>query len=118
MQALIADFGVTLPKLDPDVRKQAGSAHQGPPWVVDSVARLRLQVWIRNNSVRDFGLAHLCLIAGRTPEADTRQATRRRLAHRPPSDSLIEPRTAKTKLARTVMRARDLRGMTEDRWLA
>jgi hypothetical protein len=28
MQALIADLGVALPKLDPDVRKQAGGAHE------------------------------------------------------------------------------------------
>ena len=28
MLALIADLGVTLPKLDPDVREQAGSGHR------------------------------------------------------------------------------------------
>jgi hypothetical protein len=28
MQGLIADLGVTLPKLYPDVREQAGGAHE------------------------------------------------------------------------------------------
>jgi hypothetical protein len=28
MQALIADLGVTLPKLDPDVREHAGGRHE------------------------------------------------------------------------------------------
>jgi hypothetical protein len=28
MQALIADLGITLPKLDPDVREHAGSGHE------------------------------------------------------------------------------------------
>jgi hypothetical protein len=28
VQAHIADFGVTLPKLDPDVREQTGREHQ------------------------------------------------------------------------------------------
>jgi hypothetical protein len=31
MQAHIADLGVTLPKLDPDVREQAGGGHQDLP---------------------------------------------------------------------------------------
>jgi hypothetical protein len=31
MQRLIADFGVTLPKLDPDVRKRAGDRHVDLP---------------------------------------------------------------------------------------
>jgi hypothetical protein len=33
MQAHIADFGVTLPKLDPDVRK-CGGGHAGLLWLV------------------------------------------------------------------------------------
>jgi hypothetical protein len=28
MQALIADLGITLPKLGPDVREQAGGGHE------------------------------------------------------------------------------------------
>jgi hypothetical protein len=32
MQAHIADLGVTLPKLDPDVREQTRGGHEGPPW--------------------------------------------------------------------------------------
>jgi hypothetical protein len=28
MQVHIADFGVTLPKLDPDVREHAGGSHE------------------------------------------------------------------------------------------
>jgi hypothetical protein len=28
MQPLIADLGIPLPKLDPDVRKQTGGAHE------------------------------------------------------------------------------------------
>jgi hypothetical protein len=32
MQALIADLGVPLPKLDPDVREQSGAAHDDLPW--------------------------------------------------------------------------------------
>ena len=33
MQPHIADFGVTLPKLDPDVREHAGGGHEDLPWV-------------------------------------------------------------------------------------
>jgi len=42
MQALIADLGITLPKLDPDVREQAGGGHEDLPWVENLGARLRL----------------------------------------------------------------------------
>jgi hypothetical protein len=28
MQGLIADLGISLPKLDPDVREQAGGGHE------------------------------------------------------------------------------------------
>jgi hypothetical protein len=31
MQALIADLGITLPKLDADVREQAGGGHEDLP---------------------------------------------------------------------------------------
>ncbi len=49
MQVLIADRGVTLPKLDPDVRQQAGGGHQDLRGVGDLGARLRLPVWISKN---------------------------------------------------------------------
>jgi hypothetical protein len=49
VQVRVADVGVTLPELGPDVGKQAGGGHEDLPWVGDSVASLRLQVCIRNN---------------------------------------------------------------------
>jgi hypothetical protein len=49
MQLHIADLGVGLPKLDPDVREQASGGHEGPPWVGDSGARLHLPAWISND---------------------------------------------------------------------
>jgi hypothetical protein len=48
MQALVADLGITLPKLDPDVRKLAGGGPEGPPWVADLGGRLRVLIWRSN----------------------------------------------------------------------
>jgi hypothetical protein len=45
MQARIADFGVTLPKLDPDIRKQAGGGHEDLLGSGTFGRRLRLAVW-------------------------------------------------------------------------
>jgi hypothetical protein len=32
MQGLIADLGIALPKLDPDVREHAGGGHEDLRW--------------------------------------------------------------------------------------
>ncbi len=49
MQTLIADRGITLPKLSPDVRESAGGRHEDLREVGNLGARLRLPVWISNN---------------------------------------------------------------------
>jgi hypothetical protein len=49
MQVRIADLGVTLPKLGPDLREQTGRGHEDLRGVGDLGARLRLPVWRSNN---------------------------------------------------------------------
>ena len=49
VQALIADFGITLPKLSSDVRERAGGGgHEDLPWLGDSSSTLHLRVWRSN----------------------------------------------------------------------